>query len=1583
MEKAKKTRMAEKGWLSRAAKELDSTISKVGVTSVEIEISLSNFNQRLAKVDEVQSTIESLTDLAEIDKEVASAADYREQVTEIRKTAYLALEKMKQAKASRPTVPLSQVDPGMRGNEVEHDHVSLRAEANSVSSHPKSATRLPKLQLPKFAGNVVEWQAFWDQFEAVVHNSDIPPVNKFAYLQALLEGDAKRCIQGLSPTAKHYSVACDLLKERYGKPEKIIFAHIQALLNLSPPQSKGRLTLPVLWNMQDELLAHVRSLESLGISGEKYGFFLTPVILSRLPQDIRMEWAREGEGKESDLDFLLQFLKRELQRRERSDVFRGVSSASRDSPSSETRYKSPFTVSALQAASKESHCGFCGKGHSSGKCWDVPMPSERARGPPDNAAVISLVNVSLHSKSHMYTVLQTAKVMVFGEKGAVEATLLFDSGSDRSYISSKLVQRVGPKWKSTESLSYSSFGVSVGSGETERNVYEVGLQGSKCSTGSSCILQAVEVPVICAQLSRPKVPHEFMQNLGPLQFADDYEDNRQVTIDILVGLDFYWSFVKQGMVRMSNGPVAQETHFGWVLSGSWLNKGGHQGYSASQLLCLNDIPEQALHKFWDLETVGIRIIEKPPVDNILERFSASVQFSDNRYTVALPWKSDVDRSRLLNNEALAMKRTDRQANRPSQDPKLERQYNKALVEMEESGVIEEVPNSELVSPYPTYYMPHRPVVRDSSVSTKVRPVFDASAKGVNGVSLNDCLDEGPCLLPDLVSILIRFRRWQIALVSDITKAFLQINVQIEDRDAHRFFWKIGNNVRVMRFTRVPFGNCASPFLLNATVKHHLSRVPPSHTVDELRENLYVDDWLSGADKEGDAFAMFTEAQGIMASAGMHLSKWKTNSDIVANKIFKESSGKYLESESIKVLGLGWQASKKGYGTVVYLRIPVGNKYRMSFIMARSRVAPINKVTLPRLELLGALLTARTVGFVMKALSLSVTYKCWTDSMVALSWIKGDPSKYKTFVGNRVREIHQIVDPSCWNHCPGKGNPADLITRGAFAHQLVKSKHWFEGPDWLQESEGTEREEAVLASASHPQSVKEMKTVKPHQDEEVSNPFDVKRWGTLTKAVRVVSFVLRFVDRLTHREIRAGCLINDELQRANTVLIKSVQREVYHSEIVALRSGKNVASGSSIAKLTPFLGKDDVLRVKGRLQLSDLSYDEKHPVILPKGYFSWLLIRSYHLKLKHAGVESLVSNLRNRYIVGVRRLAKSVKRNCAPCQRLDALPCNQTAAPLPPERVQQSPPFSVIGMDYGGPLYCCDFPGRKFYILLFTCSIIRAVHIELVDSLSVQDFLLSFRRFVARRGLPVIYSDNAKTFAKGQTKLLELYGSECPTWKFIAQRAPWWGGWWEKLVGSVKSALKKSVARASLTRQELETVLHEIEACINSRPLTYVGTDVNDPAPLSPSHFLLGRTISCQPETGQETVTTRQDLVDRSLLCKHRADLFWERWKNDYLRNLPPAIQKFKAKNNLEIGSVVLIKEDRRPRMKWDLGVVLEMFRGCDNLVRSVRLRTPTGVIIRPIQKLCYMELNVPQRESSVEANWLKVSLQNQIVRNRV
>ncbi|KAJ8042348.1 hypothetical protein HOLleu_13378 [Holothuria leucospilota] len=294
LEEAKKKRAAERGWLKRAAKELDDLCAQPTdqVATVELEFALANFESRLVKLDSAQESIELLLELDKIETEVTEAADYREHICRSKIQALLVLNKLKNAAVDQ-------------------------SNGDSTSTTGGSSVKLPKLELPKFSGKVIDWQPFWDQFKAVVDNSELPTVNKFSYLQALLEGDAKTCIQGLAPTAKHYDIACNLLKERYGRPEKIIFAHIQGLLSLASPSTKGRAPLSMLWKMQDELLSHIRSLETLGISGEKYGLFLTPVILSRLPQEIRMEWAREGEGKESDLGFLLEFLKKNLNNRPR------------------------------------------------------------------------------------------------------------------------------------------------------------------------------------------------------------------------------------------------------------------------------------------------------------------------------------------------------------------------------------------------------------------------------------------------------------------------------------------------------------------------------------------------------------------------------------------------------------------------------------------------------------------------------------------------------------------------------------------------------------------------------------------------------------------------------------------------------------------------------------------------------------------------------------------------------------------------------------------------------------------------------------------------------------------------------------------------------------------------------------------------------------------------------------------------------------------------------------------------------------------------------------------------------------------
>ncbi|XP_068245362.1 uncharacterized protein [Palaemon carinicauda] len=203
----------------------------------------------------------------------------------------------------------------------------------------------------------------------------------------------------------------------------------------------------------------------------------------------------------------------------------------------------------------------------------------------------------------------------------------------------------------------------------------------------------------------------------------------------------------------------------------------------------------------------------------------------------------------------------------------------------------------------------------------------------------------------------------------------------------------------------------------------------------------------------------------------------------------------------------------------------------------------------------------------------------------------------------------------------------------------------------------------------------------------------------------------------------------------------------------------------------------LLRIKGRLEYSDLCYESKHPIILPPSHIVKALVHFQHVLLKHAGVSTLMSTLRNSYwIVRLRRLAKAVCRECASCRRQDSKACRQPVAPLPELRVKSAPPFTVTGLDYAGPLFCADMPLKKLYILLFTCAAVRSVHLELTDSLSLPDCLLAIRRFTSRRTIPsTFYSDNAKTFASACHVLQQHYGPLALQWKFIVARGPWWGG----------------------------------------------------------------------------------------------------------------------------------------------------------------------------------------------------------------
>ena len=1711
MSTAVKSRRAARGWVTRASKillDLCKKESKAGkdLNVTEMEDAMDEFDKRLAKLDCVQSEVELEIDEDKLLMDIEEAADFRE-------------------KSRVPRLSAAKI----LADRQSHEEASALSVSNQ--SHSQVAAKLPKIELSHFKGDPLQWTSFWEQFEVIVHNSDMPDVTKFTYLRSLLEGEALATVQGLSLNAPHYKVACDLLEKRYGRPEKIIFSHVQELLNITlPKQAK----IPVLWTMYNDLQSHVRSLEALGVSGAQYGVVLTPLILSRLPSEMRLEWARLGESHEGDLPFLLDFLQEEIERRERSQTF-NVTSCGGEEKKSGASAAQP-TAAALHTSTEEQNCPICKRGnHNVQRCYSLTKAPVRDRRDILKSAKVcfrclsrrhdhnfkacqarcgtckghhhallcerhdskvagnrpvdshgknepknvsqgngnnSHVGLSCASKTTVF--LQTTKVNIRGTHGSTEAVVLFDTGSDKTYISQSVVDKIGPEWVSGDVVSFAAFG-SAGASKAElRNVYNVNLLGV---SGKSVNVLATAMPVICSPLYCPSIPQDVLSALGEHCEVVSAGSGQEVVIDMLIGLDFYWKLMTPEIVSLPRGLVAQRTELGWVISGSMSSREGSPGVVSHQLFCVSGFSEADVRSFWDLESIGVCSKEEPVVDHVLEEFQETVALKDGRYEVALPWKPESVRPKLLDNEKLARQRLEHLTRRLARSPELEVRYHSVIDGYLQQGFIEEVPHGEPPDSGAVYYMPHRPVVKESNLTTKVRPVYDASAKGFNGVSLNDCMEAGPSLIPNLPGILLRFRRWKVALTADVTKAFLQIQIRPQDRDVHRFLWNDGGTVRVMRFLRLPFGNKSSPFLMNATVKYHLSQCPPSRVVEELSENLYVDNFLSGCDDDSVGCDLLQEANRVMQQAGMTLSQWASNSGQVGVVLNRELHDRSAGEESLKVLGLRWQAaddflhydgvavpedlcitkrvvlsfiarmydplgyltpfvmvakrlfqelwrqglgwdevvpvkvgllfrswldgldairqwkiprcytggrwsdvqmiqlhafgdaSQAAYGACVYLRVLLpDSRWRSSLVYSKARVAPLKRVTLPRLELLAALLCARLLEFVIEALKLpaSVSYSCWSDSMVALAWIQSDPARWKPFVGNRVLEIQKLTCPSRWHYCPTKLNPSDLVTRGISGEELVSSELWLHGPEFLSHGDVEPVVETTPSVAGGLSGSKELceavtDSVLLTAGNKSGPVLACERWSGFTRAIRVVGWIIRFKANLrcSKNGRQAGDLTYRELCQAKILLLCSVQHQVFSEEFASLSAGESVSRRSSIYKLTPFLGEHGLIRVQGRLQFSGLSEDAKHPIILPRCHLSLLLARHIHKTMKHAGVNTMLVNLRDHYwIISARRLCKAVKKECVSCQRLDAPAGHQTMAPLPELRVTRAPPFSVTGLDHGGPLYCCDFVGRKFYILLFTCAVIRAVHLELVDSLSCETTMMALRRFMARRGVPsVLMSDNAKGFVAARDQLLQTYGSDGPRWQFIAPRAPWWGGWWERLIGSVKSALKRSLGKKSLTRVELETTLHEVEACVNSRPLTFIGDELDSGDPLTPSHFLLGRTPNSTPVVESENpVVKSEDLALRQQLRRQQMDRFWSCWSNEYIRGLPPCKGSSVNQGGVHEGSVVLVQDVSSGRMQWPMGIVTKIHQGKDGLVRAVDVRTAKSVLTRPVQRVHDLEL---------------------------
>ena len=449
---------------------------------------------------------------------------------------------------------------------------------------------------------------------------------------------------------------------------------------------------------------------------------------------------------------------------------------------------------------------------------------------------------------------------------------------------------------------------------------------------------------------------------------------------------------------------------------------------------------------------------------------------------------------------------------------------------------------------------------------------------------------------------------------------------------------------------------------------------------------------------------------------------------------------------------------------------------------------------------------------------------------------------------------------------------------------------------------------------------------------------------------------------------------DSKAKAMKCLIQHHQQEYFPEEINTVCNDKKVRKLSKIAKLLPWYDGEYV-RVGGRLQQSSLHFDTKHPIILhPEGKVTQGLIMQVHVDNQHAGTDWTLNRTRELYwILKGRRSVRSILNACLVCKRFKLHPLSQQMAPLPQERTTPAMPFELCATDLTGPilikLHKNTTETIKAYIVLFTCLTSRAIHLEVAPSLSADDFLQAFKRFINRRGpVKVMYSDNGTNLKRTSKDLINIYRTLndkgyalAPlTWKFSNVLSPWEGGVWERLMRSIKEPLRKIMGRASLTYPEFYTLLTDVENMINQRPLTPRSESVDSEEPITPAHLLIGRPLKSIPVVFSDIPEIPESAPADDILqkWKHREMItkhFWDRWVKGYLVTLNERA-KWLHPQDFNEDQIVLLQEDNKNKGLWPIAKIIKVTKGRDGLVRSVQVRTPKGkVLTRPVQKICKLE----------------------------
>ena len=1157
---------------------------------------------------------------------------------------------------------------------------------------------------------------------------------------------------------------------------------------------------------------------------------------------------------------------------------------------------------------------------------------------------------------------------------------------------------------------------------------------------------------------------------------------------------------------------------------------------------------EIVESFRSLEALGIGPLDYE-ISPLLDDFNKTTVFTGERYEVTLPFKKPQVYQLSTNflqafNRLLSGHRKRKKAKFLEEAKSYQKSIDdelklNILEKVQPIGTVDEV--RKLISADPhafdklavdsegrvVHYIPHHCVYKASS--GKFRRVCDAKARPAKGAfSLNDCLEKGVDLTESLLHILMKFRKFRYGCKADIEKAYPQVSIRVEDRDALRTLWLEGDTVWIYRFARLPFGLTCSPMILAATLRKHMMEHKVDETTQELfLGSLYVDDSVWSAKDFQELIDRKNFHMKIFSHASMNFREWNSN-NFEARKIFGEAENRTpplvetvlglkwdLVSDTLSInadrvqeligkvprrkrdlwrlvpklydpIGLlspytmrgkrlmtkateavkGWDrilpqdiaeeaaawskefdqltsvqwprhvgmhgaksvklagccdASIIALGACVYLLSTDHEGNLIShLVIAKSRLAPHPKHSIPRLELLSAVFLVNVMAHARVSYPEISDDDVWyfTDSADVLYWLYSGSYSWPVFVANQLRKLRKASNPQRWLHIDSAENPADKPSRGMSLSEIMTCSLWLHGPEFWKK--GFEYGKSTLKGYDQAYNSKnipsgcqsEIKGFKnitgfvstkaqPCRPKwNIGKIINIDRFNDYDKLMGVTGLVLKMLYLRCNLSFPVKENLSSIYSNAEILWIQSVQL-TYFGDMFTLLQMPQATVPSHIRKIAKshlvFFDQDlGLLRCRTRNEEALHPYSTKNPILLPssvktsgKGWkmcaFTKMLIQKAHRDIGHAGVPQTLAHLRSEFwILQGRRQVQKILRKCVNCRKFQGKPYPTPPMPsLPDFRVRQSRCFCDVGLDFVGHVFTKEMgveKKNKSYVVVFTCASSRAVHLEATQGQSVDHFIMAIQRFMNIRGIPEnLYSDNALSFVRvskefesilHSKRVQRFFRQKRINWTFYTDKSPWKGGFIERLNHIFKKIFYATIGKRTLTFEEFRTMISYCMSVMNDRPLTYIYSEIDAQyKALSPSMLLTGHNLNEPPhlQLSKPKDAQEMELTQKYLFLESVKQSFWKKWQSEYLKALferHVTQQKSQQPSKIpKVGDIVLIDGDKLPRRSWRMGKIMEVKSGRGNQIRecTVKCLSAKGInsslIKRPPQLLIPLEVD--------------------------